>query len=117
MLDSYFLPAFSKQIAPSLLFLSPVLANSYSPPRGSGTVRHMAAPPPEPRLTSEQRRALAFVASFPHGIFEDLFNRATIAGLVEAGLAMARPEIITGPGGATIDAVRITITDAGRRAP
>ncbi len=39
-----------------------------------------------------------------------------IAGLVEAPLAIARPEIVTGPGGAPIEVVRITITDEGRRA-
>jgi hypothetical protein len=82
----------------------------------------MAALPGGPSLSKEQRRALALLASFPHGITEDLlvlahdFDRATIAGLVEAGLATARREVVTAPGRMTIEVVRMRIGYAGRRA-
>jgi hypothetical protein len=62
--------------------------------------RDGGAPPREPSLSIEQRRALVLLASIPHGIIEDLlvhtheFDRGTIAGLVEAGLATARREIL-----------------------
>ncbi len=55
----------------------------------------MAEPPREPSLGIEQRRALALLASIPHGIIEDLLvlnhevDRAAIAGLVQEGLATA----------------------------
>ena len=81
----------------------------------------MATPPREPNLTTEQRRALALLASIPHGIIEDLlellhgFDRALITGLVDEGLATARREIVTATGGTTIEVVRIRISDAGRR--
>ncbi len=82
----------------------------------------MAAPPQEPNLTSEQRRALALLASMPRGIIEELlilahgFNRAMIAGLVEAGLATAQREILTASDRTTEEVIRISITDAGRLA-
>jgi hypothetical protein len=72
-------------------------------------------------LTTEQLRALALLASFPRGTFEDLlvvahdFDRAIIAGLVEAGLATAEREILTDSDGAPVEVVRIRISDAGRR--
>jgi hypothetical protein len=80
----------------------------------------MAVPPREPSLSQEQRHALALLASIPHGITEDLlalahgFDRAMIAGLVDAGLAIAHREIVSGR--TTIEVVRITISDAGRQA-
>jgi hypothetical protein len=82
----------------------------------------MAVPPREPSLSKEQRQALALLASIPHGITEDQlalvhgFNRAMIAGLVHEGLTTAEREAVTGPGRAVIEVVRITITEAGRRA-
>jgi hypothetical protein len=72
-------------------------------------------------LTTEQLRALALLASFPRGTFEDLlvvahdFDRAIIAGLVEARLATAEREILTDSDGAPVEVVRIRISDAGRR--
>jgi hypothetical protein len=82
----------------------------------------MAVPPKEPSLSEEQRHALALLASFPHGITEELlvlahgFDRAMIGGLVNDGLAMAQREVATGPGRAVVEVVRIRISDAGQRA-
>jgi hypothetical protein len=82
----------------------------------------MAEPPREPSLSIEQRRALALLASIPHGIIEDLLvlnhevDRAAIAGLVQEGLATEGREILAASDRTTIDLVRIRITDAGRRA-
>ena len=82
----------------------------------------MAEPPREPSLSIEQRRALALLASNLDGIIEELlvlahgFNRDMIAGLVDAGLATARREILAASDRTTIDVVRIRISDAGRRA-
>ena len=73
----------------------------------------------EPSLSKEQRHA-TLLASIPHGITEDLltlahgFDRAMIAGLVDTGLATAQRENVSGR--ATIEVVRIRISDAGRRA-
>jgi hypothetical protein len=80
----------------------------------------MAVPPREPSLSKEQRHALALLASIPHGITADLlalahgFDRAMIAGLVDTGLATAQREIVSGR--ATIEVIRIRISEAGRRA-
>jgi hypothetical protein len=82
----------------------------------------MAAPPREPSLSKEQRRALALLASIPYGVTEDLlvlahgFDRAMLAGLVHEGLATAQREVVTGPSRTVIKVVRIRITDAGRMA-
>ena len=80
----------------------------------------MAAPPREPSLSKEQRDALVLLASIPYGVTEDLlvlgFDRPMIAGLVDAGLAKARSEIVTGPKRTKLEVVRIKISDAGRRA-
>ncbi len=63
---------------------------------------------------------MALLASIPHGITVDLlalahgFDRAMIAGLVDTGLATAQHEVVSGR--ATIEVVRIRISDAGRRA-
>ena len=54
----------------------------------SDTTGSMAALPRKPSLSRKQRRALALLASIPHGITEGLlvlahdFDRAMIAGLV-----------------------------------
>ena len=72
-------------------------------------------------LRAEQRLAFALLASVPHGVAEDLlvlahgFDSDMIAGLVHTGLATARRDTVTADG-RTIEIVRITITDAGRRA-
>jgi hypothetical protein len=79
-------------------------------------------PPQNSALSAEQRRALALLVRLPRGIFEDLLvvahdiDRAIIASLVEDNLATAQREVVTAPGHATIDVVRIRISDAGRRA-
>jgi hypothetical protein len=65
---------------------------------------------------------LTLLARLPRGMFEDLlvvahdFDRAMIAGLVEDRLATAHRELVTAPGHATIEVVRIRISDAGLRA-
>ncbi len=82
----------------------------------------MAASPGERSFSREQRSALALLANFPNGITEELlvlahgFDRAMIAGLVHGGLATAEREVVTGPGSALIEVVRIKITQAGRMA-
>jgi hypothetical protein len=50
------------------------------------------------------------------GVLAYGFDRAMIAGLVHEGLATARRETVTAAHRTTIEVVRITITDAGRRA-
>jgi len=81
----------------------------------------MAAPPRKRRLTREQRRAIELLASNPHGATEDLlvlahgFDSDMIAGLVHQRLATAKRESMKACG-KTIEVVRITITDAGRKA-
>jgi hypothetical protein len=72
-------------------------------------------------LRAEQRLALALLANVPHGVTQDLlllahgFDSDVIAALVHIGLAKVRRETIKA-GGPPIEVVRITITDAGRRA-
>ncbi len=74
-----------------------------------------------PGLSTEQRQALELLASDPHGAGEELlvvahgFDSDMIAGLVRSGFATANRETMKA-GGKTIEFVRITITDAGRRA-
>jgi hypothetical protein len=79
-------------------------------------------PPPKRRLTPEQRRSLELLASDPHGatgaqlVIAHGFGTKMLAGLDHEGLAIA---IIGEPvkiGGKTVEVVRITITEAGRRA-
>ena len=85
---------------------------SYKGPR-------MAVPPRKHRLSSEQRRALQFLASSPRGITEEVFMLAhgfscdMLAGLVLAGLAAVVAEKMRA-GGRTIRVVRMRITAAGR---
>jgi hypothetical protein len=82
----------------------------------------MAAAPGQPSLSGGQRGMLALLANFPQGITEEQlvlahgFDRAMIAGLVFKGLAATEREIVTGPGRAIIEVVRMRITNAGRRA-
>jgi hypothetical protein len=82
----------------------------------------MAASPRGPSLSEERRGVLALLANFPHGIMEELlvlahgFDRSTIGGLLNEGLAMAQREVVTSPSGTTMEVVRIRISDAGRRA-
>ncbi len=78
-------------------------------------------PPRQPNLTAEQRHALTLLDSTLHGVTKDQlvivheFDRAMIVGLVQTGLATKRRETMEA-GGGTIEVIRITITDAGRRA-
>jgi hypothetical protein len=81
----------------------------------------MTVPPREPSLGAQQRSALALLDSILHGITEDQlvvvhgFDRELVAGLVQTGFAIARPETIEA-GGQTIEVIRLVITDVGRRA-
>jgi hypothetical protein len=74
----------------------------------------------QPRLRSEQRRALALLASGP-GVNAALlvyghgFKRGVLGGLVRRGLAAAEHEVVMA-GGRAIEVVRIRITAAGRSA-
>jgi hypothetical protein len=74
------------------------------------------------RLTREQRRSLELVASHPHGATGDRlviahgFETKMLAGLVHEGLATATVGEPVQASGKTVEVVRITITDAGRRA-
>jgi hypothetical protein len=80
----------------------------------------MAMTTPSRGLSGEQRRALDMLAGSPHGCTEGKlrahgFTVRLLAGIVRAGLAIARPEIVKA-GGRTLSMLRLTITDAGRRA-
>jgi Triosephosphate isomerase len=71
-------------------------------------------------LTAEQRRALDMLAGGPDGCTESTlrahgFKVGLFAGLVRAGLAVAKPEVVKA-GGRTLSFVRVVITDAGRQA-
>jgi len=68
-------------------------------------------------VTSEEHRALAFLANDPNGVTEAMllahgFAVSMLARLVVDGLVIARHEI----GGPTMDVVRVKITNAGRSA-
>lgn len=72
------------------------------------------------KLSPAARRALAKLADFPEGSPESLllahgFKRKLISGLVSAGLATARAEVIPA-GERAVHVTRIKITDAGRLA-
>jgi hypothetical protein len=79
-------------------------------------------PPPKPRLTREQRRALELLAQDPHGTTDGLlvivhgFETKMLAGLVDQRLATALVGEGVETGGKTVEVIRIMITDAGRRA-
>jgi hypothetical protein len=98
------------------------LAARQSRANDSDTCARMAAPPRNTPLSAEERRALELLTSIPHGIIEELlvlahgFDRAAIAGLVDAGLAAARREILAASDHSTIQVARIRISDAGRQA-
>jgi hypothetical protein len=72
------------------------------------------------RLSAEQRRALAQLAS-RDGINEELllrahgFSRGVLASLVRRGLAAEELEVMKA-GGKTIEVVQVRITAPGRRA-
>jgi hypothetical protein len=71
-------------------------------------------------LSGEQRRALEILAGSPHGCTEGTlrahgFTVGLLARIVRAGFATANPEIVEA-GGRTLSMLRLTITDAGRRA-
>jgi hypothetical protein len=73
------------------------------------------------RLTPERRRALEVLASSRHGVNAELlvhgygFSRRVLAGLVRAGLAAAKREVVMA-GCKAVELVRLRITAAGRRA-
>jgi hypothetical protein len=75
----------------------------------------------QPRLRSEQRRALALLASSHPGVNAALlvyrhgFKRGVLGGLVRRGLATADHEVMMA-GGKAVEVVRVRITAAGRRA-
>jgi len=60
----------------------------------------MAAPPPKPRLSTDQRSALVILAASQRGLTKvlmlaDGFTRDMLAGLVLAGLATTVIETVT----------------------
>jgi hypothetical protein len=73
------------------------------------------------RLSTEQRQALALLASSPDGINEELllsvhrFSRAVLSSLVRRRLA-ATDRGVMKAGGKMIRVFRIKVTDAGRKA-
>ena len=76
--------------------------------------------PRKPRLGAEPRRALEMLADAPRGCPAALlltlgFKTKMVASLVHAKLATAHRETMRAHGYA-IEVIRITITDAGRRA-
>ena len=75
---------------------------------------------PSPDLTTEQHRALMILAHAPNGCTEPAlraqgFTVGLLVGLVGAGLASAKPHVMTAAG-RTLSVVRFVITDAGRHA-
>jgi hypothetical protein len=71
-------------------------------------------------ITPDQRRALDMLAGSPDGCTEATlrahgFKVGLLAGLVRAGLAVAKPEVVKA-GGRTLSFVRVVLTDAGQRA-
>jgi hypothetical protein len=79
-------------------------------------------PLPQRRLTREQRRSLELLARDPHGATGDRlviahgFETKMLARLVHEGLAAAIVGEPVEASGKTVEVVRITITEAGRRA-
>ena len=71
----------------------------------------MAASPPKPRVSAEQRRALRLLASSRHGVNAALlvhghgFKRRVLGGLFRRGLTAAEREVAMA-GGSAIDIVR-----------
>jgi hypothetical protein len=70
--------------------------------------------------SGEQRRALGMLAGSPDGCTEGAlrahgFTVRLLTGMVRAGLTVAKPEIVKA-GGRTLSMLRLTITEAGRRA-
>jgi hypothetical protein len=86
-------------------------------PRSDEPIRPMA----RPSLTPERRRMLELLASNRHGVSAELLvhghglSRRMLAGIVRAGLAAAKHEVIMA-GGKAVEVVRIRITNHGRRA-
>jgi hypothetical protein len=75
----------------------------------------------QPRLRSEQRRALTLLARNHPGVNAALlvyghgFKRGVLGGLVRRRLAAAEHEVVMA-GGKAVEVVRIKITAAGRSA-
>jgi uncharacterized membrane protein len=82
----------------------------------------MAMPPPKRRLSAEQRRALAMLATAGRSgvtgttMSANGFRITTLARLDREGLATAMIAERVKNGGKTIEVVRFRITAAGRRA-
>jgi hypothetical protein len=81
----------------------------------------MAASLHRSHLTPERRRALELLACSRHGVDAELLvrghrlSRRVLAGLVRAGLAGAKHEVMMA-GGKAGEVVRVRITAEGRRA-
>jgi hypothetical protein len=73
------------------------------------------------RTSSEQQRALKLLASSRHGVNEELlirghgFSREVLSSLIRRSLAVTQREVVMA-GAKAVEAVRIRITAAGRRA-
>jgi hypothetical protein len=87
-----------------------------------GSLRKGNSVTPKPRLTREQRRSLELLASDPRGATGDRlviahgFETKMLAGLDHEGLAIAIIGEGMETGGKTVEVVRISITESGRRA-
>jgi len=101
--------------------VSPALAAGRSFDAGEGArACYRQRMPRKPRLGPERRSALGILADAPRGLTEELllargFTREVLASLVRDGLATTRTET-TREGGREVEAVRMRITDVGRRA-
>jgi hypothetical protein len=92
-------------------------------PVGEGFINRRAVAAVRARsrdVSGKQRRALEILAGTPHGCTEEIlrvhgFTVRLLARIVRAGFATANPEIVKA-GGRTLSMLRLTITDAGRRA-
>jgi hypothetical protein len=69
---------------------------------------------------TEEKRPLQLLAGTPHGCTQKTlrahgFRDGLLSRIVRAGFAVAKPEIVKA-GGRALSLLRLTITDAGRRA-
>jgi hypothetical protein len=80
----------------------------------------MAVKPRKVWRDTEEKRALQLLAGSPQGCTQETlrahgFKVTLLARIVRVGFAVATPEIVKA-GGRTLSLLRLTITDAGRRA-
>jgi hypothetical protein len=86
-----------------------------------GSRRRQAFQAMAPRLTPQRRRALKLLASSRDGVNAGLlvfvhgFDRRVLDCLVKAGFAAAEREVVVAAG-KPVEIIRISITNAGRRA-